>query len=352
MSENSLNLRKSNSPENSLNLRKLNSPENSLNLRKSNSPENSLNLGKLNSNTSPEEKDEELSSPKNSLNLGKLRLNSNSNSGENLSKATSSKGIILNNNSLEKAKESFNRELKSDKSFKKVTSDIWKTDFLEGRHRCIHKMYLTKVWSQYFKKGSTTLLRFGINNLKDEPSVDCNYFLLNVILKDYHKTNKLYNIKQYVIDGYKQIFNRKTEHNIMTKWQQEDKPFESVFNSANHLMQIESIIRSSTYRLTVIDFVIFMVSQKIPILFIYQSKKTKTSDGIKLFYMMESDYYYVIKLKNNKIFMLHMWTFRKNTKNQLSVIKFYKEVMTPKLRDKLEDIPNTSFDDYLSVNIL
>ena len=208
-------------------------------------------------------------------------------------------------------------------------------------------MYLTKVWAPYFKKGTTTLLRFGMDVLGENPSTECNYFLLNVILKDYYNTNLTYNIKKYIIKGYKKLFNEHTEDDIMRKWQQENKSTEavSVFNSRSHLQKLELIIQSSEYRLTVIDVVMFMASLNIPILFIYQSKKTENNDGIKIFYMMESDYYYVIKLRNNKIFMLHMWTFRKNTKKQISMIKFYKEILTLKLKHKMIGI--TSFDRYL-----
>jgi hypothetical protein len=161
--------------------------------------------------------------------------------------------------------------------------------------------------------------------------------MLNVILKDFYNTNTNYDeeIKNIIISSYKKNFNEENNNYILKKWQQENKPFESVITSSNPFKQIKRIIESSEYRITVIDIIMFMFSQKIPILLLYQSKKTKNFDGIKLFYMMESDYYYIIKLRNNKIFMLHMWTFRKNARNQISSIRFNNQNITTKLKEKM-----------------
>ena len=79
---------------------------------------------------------------------------------------------------------------------------------------------------------------------------------------------------------------------------------------------------------------------------IYQSKRTPTRDGIKLFYTIDSDFYYIIKLRNHKIFMLHMLSLGKNLKNNISQIKYSKENMTDLLRAKL--VRRGSIEDYLA----
>ena len=223
-------------------------------------------------------------------------------------------------------------------------------------------MYLTPLWTNYFIKGTTTLLRFGVDKINEgKPSVNCNYFLLYLILKDfdkekyikYNKTAPIsdYNIqiKEELIEAYKALMNEDNFRHIFAKMQKDGKQEEvkNLQQSKNYLNRLEILINSETYRLTIIDFVIFMTYYKIPILLVYQTKKTKGNDGAKLFYMMKSDFYYIIKIKkqkypNNKtyiLFMLHLWTNRINAKgsNKMTTFKFLKNTtfMKPKL---LEDI--------------
>jgi len=116
------------------------------------------------------------------------------------------------------------------------------------------------------------------------------------------------------------------------------------YNATNKLKKLETHIQTTEYLITTIDLIMFMAITKIPILIIHPSKKTKTSDGIKLFYMHESDYYYIIRIKNNKIFMLHMWTLAKNMRKNVTQIKFSKENMTQELKSKLRN--TSSVNDY------
>ena len=236
------------------------------------------------------------------------------------------------------------RMLRHDRNFKEKTTNIWKSEFREGRHKCIHKMYLTKVWAKFFKKGTTSVIRFGTDNIKDTPipEKECNYFLLNIILKDYENTNRNYekrDIDSIIISGYRKHFKEETKTTILKKWIKEKSDnVMDVYRATNKLRKLEMHIQTTEYFITLIDIIMFMASSKIPILLLYQSKKTKTSDGIKLFYMQESDFYYIIKLRNNRIFMLHMWSIAKNMRNNVTQIKFYKENMSRDLINKLTRI--------------
>ena len=247
------------------------------------------------------------------------------------------------------------RMIKHNRNFKEKTTNIWKTEFREGRHKCIHKMYLTKVWAKFFKKGSTSVIRFGTDNIKDTPipEKECNYFLLNIILKDYENTNRNYekrDIDSIIISGYRKHFKEETKTTILKKWIKEKSDnVMDVYRATNKLRKLEMHIQTTEYFITLIDIIMFMASSKIPILLLYQSKKTKTSDGIKLFYMQESDFYYIIKLRNNRIFMLHMWSIAKNMRNNVTQIKFYKENMTRDLLNKLTHI--STVGDYFKSSL-
>ena len=211
-------------------------------------------------------------------------------------------------------------------------------------------MYLTKVWAKFFKKGTTSLIRFGTDNLKDNPipEKECNYFLLNIILKDFENSNKNYNkptVDSLMIEGYRRHFREETKKVILKKWVKEKEGnVMDVYRATNQLRKLETHIQTTEYLITLIDLIMFMASSKIPILLIYQSKKTETSDGVKLFYMIESDYYYIIKLRNNRIFMLHMWSIAKNMRNNVTQIKFYKDNMSEALKRKLTRV--STVDDY------
>jgi hypothetical protein len=211
-------------------------------------------------------------------------------------------------------------------------------------------MYLTKVWAKFFKKGTTSIIRFGTDNLKHNPipEKECNYFLLNIILKDFETSNKNYNkrfIDELIIAGYRRHFKEETKKIILKKWVKEKSAdVMDVYEATNKLKTLETHIQTTEYLITLIDLIMFMASSKIPILLIYQSKKTDKTDGVKLFYMRESEYYYIIKLRNNRIFMLHMWTIAKNMRNNVTQIKFYKDNMSEALQRKLTKI--SSVNDY------
>ena len=249
------------------------------------------------------------------------------------------------------------RTMRPIKNFNKSSSDIWKDEFRKGKHRCVKKMYLSKVWSKYFKKGTTTLIRFGTDNLSENPipEKECNYFLLSVIIKDYQENSKNYT-KQYIderiMNGYKRYFTEENKKKILKKWLMEKFSEEShpaimeVYKATNQLKKLETYVQSSEYLITVIDLIMFMSYTKIPILLIYQSKSTARNDGIKLFYTIDSDYYYIIKLRNHKIFMLHMQSLGKNMKNNFTKIKFSKENMTDYLKAKLMN--RSTIEDYLA----
>ena len=248
-----------------------------------------------------------------------------------------------------------NRLLKQNKRFKEKTTNIWKTEFREGRHKCIHKMYLTKVWAKFFKKGTTSVIRFGTDNIKQNPipEKECNYFLLNIILKDYENSNRNYekrDIDGMIISGYRRYFKEDTKKIILKKWiKEKSDDVMDVYHATNKLRKLETHIQTTEYFITLIDIIMFMASSKIPILLLYQSKKTKTSDGIKLFYMRESEYYYIIKLRNNRIFMLHMWSIAKNMRNNVTQIKFSKDNMTRDLINKLTRV--STVDDYFKSSL-
>jgi hypothetical protein len=246
--------------------------------------------------------------------------------------------------------ESNNEDIPIRRINRNAKTDIWKTEFREGRHKCIHKMYLTKVWAKFFKKGTTSIIRFGTDNLKENPipEKECNYFLLNIILKDYENSNANYN-KQYIdkliIAGYRKHFKEETQKLILKKWVKEKtEGVMNIYQATHKLKKLETYIQTTEYLITLIDLIMFMSASKIPILLIYQSKKTESSDGVKLFYMRESDFYYIIKLRNNRIFMLHMWTIAKNMRNNVTQIKFSKDNMTEALQRKLTKI--SSVNDY------
>ena len=216
-------------------------------------------------------------------------------------------------------------------------------------------MYLTKVWAKFFKKGTTSIIRFGTDNLKENPvpEKECNYFLLNIILKDYENTNTNYNkqfIDNLIIAGYRKHFKEETQKLILKKWVKEKtEGVMDIYKATHKLKKLETYIQTTEYLITLIDLIMFMAASKIPILLIYQSKKTDKSDGVKLFYMRESEYYYIIKLRNNRIFMLHMWTIAKNMRNNVTQIKFHKDNMSEALQRKLTKI--SSVNDYFKSSL-
>ena len=238
-----------------------------------------------------------------------------------------------------------------------LSTNIWKDEFRDGNLKCVSKMYLTKVWSKFFKKGTTSLIRFGTGNLAENPipEKECNYFLLNVILKDFMSSSSNYKkpyIDNTIITGYRMHFKSETKKIILKKWLMEKfseetrREIKEIYNATNQLKKLETYVQTSEYLITVVDMIMFMASTRIPILLIYQSKKTPTRDGIKLFYMVESEYYYVIKLRNHKIFMLHMWSLGKNLRNNVRSIRFTKENMTDYLKSRLVRV--NTINDYLA----
>jgi hypothetical protein len=203
------------------------------------------------------------------------------------------------------------------------------------------------------------------------PSIQCNYFLLSLLLKDCNKdeykgqfsTNYVNDIKKYLIDGYRNLLNDDNAALILKKWQKYGRKEDTnsiMKSSRKYIESIEFRINHPNYRLSIIDFVIFMAYYNIPILLVYQSKKTATSNGIKLLYMMDSPYYYIIKVKNqtypnNKeynIFMLHLWSSSKNPKNKISTIRFSKnkeDEITPKLLAQMNKEKSLyTFEEYLN----
>ena len=206
------------------------------------------------------------------------------------------------------------------------------------------------------------------------PSVRCNYFLLSLLLKDCNKdeykgqftTNYMNDIKKYLIDGYRNLLNDANAPLFLKKWQKYGRKEETISimkSSRKYMESFELRINDEMYRLSIIDFVIFAAYYNIPILLIYQSKKTATSNGIKLLYMMDSPYYYIIKVHNQtfeikekikeiNVFELHLWSNGKLKQNKITTIRFSKnknDQITPKLRAEIDKEKNLyTFDEYLN----
>ena len=135
-------------------------------------------------------------------------------------------------------------------------------------------------------------------------------------------------------------------------------------SSRKYIESFELRINDPMYRLSIIDFVIFMAYYNIPILLIYQSKKTATSNGIKILYMNKnSDYYYIIKkhdqsfeikekIREINVFELHLWSNGRLKQNKITTIRFSKnkdDQITPKLRGEINKEKNIyTFDEYLN----
>ena len=97
----------------------------------------------------------------------------------------------------------------------------------------------------------------------------------------------------------------------------------------------------------------------IPLLLLYQSKKTDTFSGIKMCYSSDSPYYYIIRVQNKlcndgndyNIFSLHLWSTGKNSKNKMSTIRYSTNKETQIIRKLLNEIKKDSniydFDEYL-----
>ena len=276
------------------------------------------------------------------------------------------------------------RDLKNSCKLKTLTTDFYKERLNEGQHKCIHKKPIEKDWHQYFKPRTTSLITFGIKNKvivknKDDeitylPSVRCNYFLLSLLLKDCNKdeykgqfsTNYINDIKKYLIDGYRNLMNDDNAPLILKKWQKYGRKEDTISimkSSRKYIESFELRINHPMYRLSIIDFVIFMAYYNIPILLIYQSKKTATSNGIKLLYTMDSPYYYIIKVHNQtfeigekikevNVFDLHLWCNGRRNQNKITTIRFSKnkkEQITPKLFAEIDKEKNLyTFEEYLN----
>ena len=279
--------------------------------------------------------------------------------------------------------------LKNNCKLKTLTSDFYKKRLNEGDHKCIHKKPIEKdKWHVYFKKRSTSLITFGLNKQQNEkkskknekgvirylPSVQCNYFLLSLLLKDcdtnkykgQYNLNYINDIKKYLIDGYRNLLNDANAPLILKKWQKYGRKEDTISimkSSRKYIESFEFRINHPMYRLCIIDFVIFMAYYNIPILLIYQSKKTETSNGIKLLYMMDSTYYYIIKVHNQtfeikgkirevNVFDLHLWSNGRQKENRITTIRFSKnkdDEITPKLRAEINKEKNLyTFEEYLN----
>ena len=260
-----------------------------------------------------------------------------------------------------------------------VTTDIYKERLNNGKHKCIHKQYLSLVWSNYFKKQTTVWLNFGIKDPRHGihfiPSVSCNYFLLSLILKDCDKpeyknqytSEYVSDIKKHLINGYKQLIHDENVLKLIKKWKKNGKT-----NEANSLLKssvrftdmFNVIINSPDYRLTITDFLIFMAFYNLPIILLYQSKKTDTFSGVKICYTRESDYYYLVRVQNKlypngkeyNIFTLHLWSNGKNSRSKMSTIRYSvnnETQLTAKLMHEIEREDNMyTFEEYLSAKEL
>ena len=258
-------------------------------------------------------------------------------------------------------------------------TNFYKQKLNNGNHKCIHKQYLSLLWYKYFKKQSTVWLNFGIKSTSSSvttaPSTQCNYFLMSLILKECNReefnpqysTNYVNHIKQLLIEGYKNLINDNNILNLIKKWKKNGKTPETtrlLTKSKSFTENIELIINSPDYRLTVTDLLIFMCHYKIPIILLYQSKKTETYSGIKICYTTDNDYYYLIRVQNKTygdyneytIFSLHLWSNGKNSKKKLSTIRYFINnplYITPKLLNEIEKQNNKyTFDTYLETKEL
>ena len=107
-----------------------------------------------------------------------------------------------------------------------------------------------------------------------------------------------------------------------------------------------------------------MCHYKIPIILLYQSKKTDTYSGMKLCYTTDNDYYYLIRVQNKTygdyneytVFSLHLWSNGKNSKKKLSTIRYFINnplYITSKLLNEIEKPNNKyTFDTYLETKEL
>jgi hypothetical protein len=255
-----------------------------------------------------------------------------------------------------------------------MTTDIYKDRLNNGNHKCIHKQYLSLVWSNYFKKQSTVWLNFGIKEPRQGisflPSVSCNYFLLSLILKDCDKPEYknqytreyMSDIKTHLINGYREMIHDNNVLKLIKKWKKNGKVTEAnslLKSSVRFTDMFNVIINSPDYRLTITDFLVFMTYHKLPIILLYQSKKTNTFSGVKICYTRESEYYYLVRVQNKlypndkeyNIFTLHLWSNGKNSRNKMSTIRYSvnnEMQLTAKLLHEIEKDDNMyTFEEYL-----
>ena len=255
-----------------------------------------------------------------------------------------------------------------------MTTDIYKDRLNNGNHKCIHKQYLSLVWSNYFKKQSTVWLNFGIKEPRQGisflPSVSCNYFLLSLILKDCDKPEYknqytreyMSDIKTHLINGYREMIHDNNVLKLIKKWKKNGKVTEAnslLKSSVRFTDMFNVIINSPDYRLTITDFLVFMTYHKLPIILLYQSKKTNTFSGVKICYTRESEYYYLVRVQNKlypndkeyNIFTLHLWSNGKNSRNKMSTIRYSvnnETQLTAKLLHEIEKDDNMyTFEEYL-----
>jgi hypothetical protein len=166
-------------------------------------------------------------------------------------------------------------------------------------------------------------------------------------------------IKQYLIKGYQELINDDNLLYLIKKWKKNGKNKE-----ANNLLKIsrpfkeniQILINAPDYRLTITDFIIFMFYYKIPIVLLYQSKKSDTFNGIKICCANDSPFYYLVRVQNKicsdyneyNIFTLHLWSNGKNSRTKMSTIRYSvdnENQLISKLLNAIEDNMIT-LDDY------
>ena len=159
--------------------------------------------------------------------------------------------------------------------------------------KCFVVAYLTKKWKLYFPKGTKTF-RIQTNN------INCNYYMLIQILKDYKMEYGEYTIldvKHMLIDTYKNYDNFRQF--ILQKWEIEKPREHRLFTNS-----FESIIMNETYPLTQVDVVLLIYNYHLPITILNQSKDNiKMIKGIKHL----EDYSYYLKLQGMDQFMLFIY---------------------------------------------
>jgi hypothetical protein len=230
-----------------------------------------------------------------------------------------------------------------------LTTDIIRERLNNGVHKCLYELPITPEWRQHypFKLQTTKWLHFGFDEkhkfkeLPDPPNDECSYFLLSLILKDCNKeeykgvysSNYKEVIKKLLIEGYKHLITDNNLGKLINKWKKNGKVKESgnlIQINKKFKENITTIISQPDYKLTVIDFIIFMFYHNIPMVLMFQSTKTNTFSGKKLCSKQDSPYYYLIRVqkkmcsddKKYNHFSIHLWRNGKNSKDKISTIRY------------------------------